>query len=228
MSEAVTTGVTGPAWSYSRLRNFEVCPKRHYHYDIAKDVVEPESEALRSGNDLHKHFENRLKQRNPLPLGFTQYEPLLAKIVNAPGELSTEGKLALTNDFQPSPYFGKRVWFRTVVDAVKVNKSVASIFDWKNGKPKADLTQLQLMAVTVFAHQPEVERIRAGLIFVTHDHVETAEFVRGDQMEIWSEILPRVRVMQRAVLKQDFQPKPSGLCRNYCGVQSCPFWRKGG
>jgi hypothetical protein len=226
MSGHTTVGT--PAWSYSRLKNFETCPKRHYHYDIAKDVHEPESEQLRAGNDLHKHFEDRLKRRAPLPLGYTQYEPLLAKIVDAPGVLSTEGKLAITGDFQPSAYFGKQVWFRTVVDAIKVNEEIASIFDWKNGKPKEDITQLQLMAATVFVHQPQVERIKAGLIFVTHDHVETAEFVRGDQAEIWSEILPRVRVMQRAVQKQDFPPKPSGLCRNYCGVKSCPFWRKGG
>ena len=38
------------AWSYSRLKNFEVCPKRHFHVDIAKDFREEEGESLVWGN----------------------------------------------------------------------------------------------------------------------------------------------------------------------------------
>lgn len=24
------------AWSFSKLNNYEICPKKHYHYDIAQ------------------------------------------------------------------------------------------------------------------------------------------------------------------------------------------------
>ena len=47
------------AWSYSRLKNFESCPKRHYHVDVVKDVREEESEQLKWGNALHDAFAKR-------------------------------------------------------------------------------------------------------------------------------------------------------------------------
>lgn len=225
------TATTRPfAWSYSRLKNFETCARRSYHYDILKDIVEPESEQLRYGHALHGHFEARIKQAKPLPLGFGQYESILARIVGAPGDTLGEQKLALTPDFAPVAFFGKNVWFRTVIDAAKIrhDTNVASVFDWKTGKITADLTQLQLMAMALFAHHANLERVRAGLVFVAHDHVETAEFAREDQTEVWAEILPRVRAMQRGVENQSFPPNPSGLCRKYCGVKSCEFFQKGG
>lgn len=213
-------------WSYSWLKNAETCLKRFYHYNVAKDVKEPETQQLRDGFALHAVFDERIKGK-PLGLGYTQYEPLLARIINAPGETHGEKKLALTAEFKPVAFFGKGVWFRTVIDAIKINGSMASIFDWKDGRPKEDLTQLQLMAATTFHHMPSIQRVKAGLVFVNHDEVKPAEFVREDLPEIWSEILPRVRAVEKAIDTQEFPPKPSGLCKNYCSVISCPFHGKG-
>ena len=40
-------------WSYSSITLFDQCPKKYYHLKVAKDVSEPESEAMRYGKDLH-------------------------------------------------------------------------------------------------------------------------------------------------------------------------------
>ena len=53
------------AWSYSRLKNFEVCPKRHYEIDIAKNIKEEESEALLWGNTVHRSCADRLSKGTP-------------------------------------------------------------------------------------------------------------------------------------------------------------------
>ena len=51
---AVTTTFDGKAvvkpfsWSYSRLKNYEACPKKHYHLDIKKDLPPEESEIGRA------------------------------------------------------------------------------------------------------------------------------------------------------------------------------------
>ena len=37
------------SWSYTKLKNYETCPKRHFHYDVRKDIKEPEGEARREG-----------------------------------------------------------------------------------------------------------------------------------------------------------------------------------
>ena len=216
------------AWSYSQLKNFETCPRRYFHYNVEKDVVEPETDQLAQGNALHKHFEARLLKGTPLPLGFGMYEKLLAKVIAAPGDLYGEQKLAITRDFEPAAFFGRGVWLRTVADAAKVQGERAVIFDWKTGKPSDDETQLKLCAATMFAHAPEVQRVRAALIFVAHNATTQAEYLREDLPEIWAEILPRVRAMEKARRDKEYPPRPSGLCRRYCAVQSCPYHGKGG
>ena len=219
--------MTGFTWSYSRLKNFETCAKRHYHYDIAKDIKEPSTQQLDYGNDLHGCFEERVKKGTPLPLGFGQFEPLLAQLIAGPGKTYAEQKLAITSAFTPSTYFGRDVWFRTIIDFAKVRERHAAIFDYKTGKPAEDLTQLKLMAATTFVHMPPLVEVRSALLFVAHNTTKVATFQRSELPAIWAEILPRVKRMQVAAQTNDYPPKPGGLCRKYCAVSSCQFHGKG-
>jgi hypothetical protein len=211
----------GFTWSYSHLKNFETCPKRYYHYQVAKDVKEEESTQLAEGHALHKAFELRLKG-TPLPFAYTMHEPLLAKVIAAPGETYGEQKMALTSTFQPSPFFGKAVWMRTVIDALKLTDETATVLDWKTGKVKSDMTQCQIMAATLFHHKASLQRVRTALVFTEHGEIESEEFTRSDLPEIWNEILPRVKQLVTAKQKQEYPAKPSGLCKRYCQVVSCP------
>lgn len=220
--------MTNFTWTYTKVKNYETCPKRHYEYDVAKNIKEPETPQLREGNDMHAAFEARIKKGEELPLGLTQHEAMLASVINAPGKTYGEQKLALTQDFMPVGFFGKNVWLRVVIDCAKVNGDKAMVFDWKSGKPSEDTTQLQINAAVIFHHLPTVQRVRAALVFVNHDKIEKAEFVREDLTEMWSEILPRVRAVERARAEMNFPPKPSGLCKKYCAVTSCPYHGKGG
>jgi hypothetical protein len=210
------------SWSYSVLKNYETCPKRYYHYNVIKDVKEPETDQLREGNRLHKSFENRVASATPLPLGYKQYENLLAKLIAAPGETHAEQKLALTSSFTPTTYFANNAWFRTVIDFTKIHNGTATVVDYKTGRVANDTTQLQLMSATLFASDPQIQRVRAALLFVAHGQMEREEYVRGDLTEIWGEILPRVKVVERARAAQHYPPTPSGLCKRFCAVTSCP------
>lgn len=225
-----TTTIVRPfTWSYSALKGFETCPRRYYNYNVSKAVTEPETEQLRGGNALHNHFNNRIVHGAPLPLGYGQHESILAKFVAAPGTTYAEQKLAITREMQPAGYFDADVWFRGVVDACKIRDDhTGTVLDWKTGKPSPDLTQLQLMAVTLFVHMPTLQRIKAALVFLGHKTTERAEFVREDQAEIWCEILPRVKAVEQARIKHEYPAKPSGLCKKYCAVSSCEFYQKGG
>lgn len=213
------------SWSYSALKNFETCPRRYYHYQIKKDVVEPQSAELQSGHQLHGAFEARVKEGKQLPLGYGQYEDMLATFINAPGTTYAEQRLALTSEFKPSAYFGNDVWFRTVIDAAKVRTEdgFALIIDWKSGKPKDDTTQLQLMAATMLLHDPKLQVVRASLAFVGHKIWETEEYTRDDLRRIWGDILPRVNELKEARAMGNYPAKPGGLCRRYCVVKTCPY-----
>jgi hypothetical protein len=221
--------VPGFAWSYSQLKNFETCPKRYWHYNVLKDVVEPTTPELDAGNALHKVFEMRLKGVQ-LPMGYGQYESLLARILNAAGDTYAEQKLGVTSTFGPTAFFGKgsaSPWLRTIIDATKVNGDKATVFDWKTGKPATDMTQCQLAAATAFIHLPQVQRVNTALVFVNYNKTESESFLREDLTEIWSEILPRVKAVEKARATQEYPPKPSGLCKKYCHVVSCPYHGKG-
>lgn len=182
---------------------------------------------LDEGNALHKAFELRLKNATPLPMGLTQYEGLLARILNADGTTYAEQKLAVTSSFAPTTFFAKNAWLRTISDCTKVNGDSATSFDWKTGKPATDMTQCQLLAATTFIHQPQVNRVKTALVFVNHDKIEPEYFRREQLTEIWSEILPRVKLVEKARATQEYPPKPSGLCKKYCAVVSCPYHGKG-
>ena len=215
------------SWSFSRLKNWETCPSRFLHYDMLKDVKEPESPQLAEGGATHKAFENRIRHNTKLPLGLLQHEPTMAKLASLPGEVYAEQRLALTKQFKPVGFFGAGVWFRTVIDYCNINNGVAAVVDYKTGKVTEDLTQMQLMSATIMHTDPTVQRVKARLLFVNHNHAERAEFVRGDLSEIWGEILPRVNKLEAAIDAQEFPPKPGGLCKRYCAVSSCPYHGRG-
>lgn len=214
-------------WSYSRLKNFETCPKRHWHYDIAKDIKEGESPALVEGNDGHKAFDARVRSGKTLPLPLLQHEPMLAKLKQLPGESYPELRLALTPEYQACGFFDDRVWFRTVVDFCNVNGNTGTILDYKFGRPAQDMTQLQLMSATVMHYMPSLTRVRARLLFVNHNKAEGAEFSPGDLAGIWAAILPRVAKLRLAVESQNFPPTPNGLCKRWCGVTDCAYHGRG-
>lgn len=215
------------AWSYSQLNNYETCPRRYQAYNVTREVAEPESEHIRMGKSMHTAFERRVAFGEKLPLGMGMHESLLAALANAPGQVYAERKLAINDKFEPTAWFAPGTWFRQVLDYTNVrDNGVAIAIDYKTGKPKEDFTQLQLAAASVFAHDPSVMKVRAALIFVTHEHTEREDFHRDQLPEIWSDILPRVQELAHAKANDDFPPKPGGLCRRYCGVKDCPFHGK--
>lgn len=210
------------SWSFSRLKNFETCPLRHFHYDIIKDIEEEESGALREGHDMHKAFEQRVKDGVKLPLPFARHETTLAQLCDAPGETYAEQRLALNREFKPTGFFSGDVWFRTVLDFTKIRKNSAVVIDYKSGKIVEDETQLALMAATMLHHLDELEEVNAAYLFANHGALIPRLFKRDELPAIWGRILPRVEKLEAAVAEQEFPPKPSGLCVRYCGVVSCP------
>jgi hypothetical protein len=208
------------AWSYSRLKNFETCPKRHFHYDIAKDVQE--TGGFSEGMEMHRAFEARVSTGTKLPLPYSQHEAWITQLISAPGETYAEQKLALDKDFKPASWRGN-AWFRAVIDFCKVRPESIVIVDYKSGKPIEDDTQLALQAATVLHHLGDAVRVKSAFLFTGYDRLISHVYTREDIPRIWSQVLPRVRKLEKAMEMQDYPPKPSGLCVKYCSVTHCPY-----
>jgi len=212
MSFTVTTTRNRPkpfSWSYSKLKNYETCPKRHWHLDIAKDVKEEESEHIQYGNALHKALAERIEKGTPLPKPFEKNEEWCLKVIgDGTARLLVEQKLAITKDFGPTSWFGDEAWYRGIADVIKIVGPVAVVLDWKTGKIQEDGSQLALMAQCVFAHHPDVQKIRTEFVWLKEDATTRADFTRDDMPKIWNGLLPRVKTLEDASVSVNYPPKP--------------------
>lgn len=209
-------------WSYSRLKNFESCPKRHWEIDIAKNIREAESEQLRWGNAVHKALDDAVTKGTKLPIGMEAYQPFIDRLAKANGKVIAEQSLAITKDFAPTAYFAKDVWYRNKIDVTIMSGPVAMVVDYKTGKILEDSVQLALAAATVFAHNPEVMKIRSRFMWLADDAVTDADFEREQMPAFWSSIWPRIEALKHAHETTTYPAVPGRLCRSWCPVTSCP------
>jgi hypothetical protein len=86
----------------------------------------------------------------------------------------------------------------------------------------ADKGQLELMALTVFKHFPDVQKVRAGLLFVIAKEFVRAKYDTDDEPEMWQKWLADYGKMVKAAETDVWNPRPSGLCRAHCPVTQCP------
>lgn len=218
------------AVGYTKLKNFKACPKRHFHYDIAKDVKQEEQESLTYGNEVHKSLQMRISKNIPLPPLLQQYEPWVEKFTkgaNEPGtKILTEQQFAIDTELKPISWFDKKVFWRSIADAIKMVGPIAVNWDWKTGKPKEEPMQLVTAAACIMAWFPDIQIIRNEFVWLEHGFATRVD-VRRDQLPtIWASVMPEIKMYQEAVRTMTFPPKKNGLCKNYCDVVSCPHQGK--
>lgn len=214
------------AWSFSKIKNFEKCPKRYYEVDVAKTYKETEGEALLWGNQVHAALAAAITGKAPLPESMALYQKWVDRVRAGPGQLVVEQKYAITKALGRTEWFAPNAWYRGIGDVVRVHGKVALVLDWKTGKVDPDSVQLALMAQCVFANFPDVQRVRSEFVWLAHDTTSPEVYSRADMVDVWNDLLPRVDSLEHATIKQNFPPKPGGLCRKWCVVQSCPYHGK--
>lgn|SRR5208283_5303557 len=215
------------SWSYSKLKNVDVCPKRYYEIDVAKNWREEEGEQLAWGNRVHLELAKSLVSGSPLPEEMQPYQKWVDQLRAGAGRLLVEQKYALTKDFQPCPYFGPTVWYRGICDALRINGDVGMAIDWKTGGIKHDATQLMLMAQCIFAVYPDVSEIETRFIWLQDDTMTRERYTRAGIAKEWVGLLPRVARLEEMTRNNDFPAKPGGMCFKWCPVQTCPFYKRG-
>jgi len=211
------------AWTYSRLESFETCPKKFYHLSVAKDYSDPPTEATKWGERVHKAMEDRITIGTPLPEGMQQWQSIADKIASLPGEKLAETKLAIDRGFQPTDW--KSAWSRGIADLLVTYKNTAVVLDYKTGKRKPS-EQLALYAAYAFAYYPKLERVTTGFVWLKEKKIDKKDFTREEVPVIWQELLPKVRKLESAYERDAWPARPSGLCRGWCPVKSCPHYKE--
>ncbi len=212
-------------WSYSSIKLFEQCPRKYFHLRVLKDIVEPETDAMLYGTRFHEAAENYIKDGTPIDPAFAFAKPVLDNLKQIPGEKLCEHEMGITEDLQPCGFRDDNVWFRGIADLLILDreKGEARVVDYKTGKSAkyADPDQLELMALCIFKHFPEIKKVKGGLAFVVCNAFVKGKYDVANQDAMWSKWVKSHNRIKIAYDNDVWNPKPSGLCRKHCSVLSC-------
>lgn len=211
--------------SYSNIKAFEQCPKQFYHVKHLNEHPFIETEATRYGNEAHKVAEDYIGAAKPIPKKFEYMRPILDSLNKKKGKKYCEIKLGITGDLVPCSFFSKEVWIRGIIDLLIIDapNKLAWVIDYKTSKNAkyADPDQLELMSLLVFAHYPEIEEVRGGLVFVKCNELIRKKYQKVKRSELWSKWIGRHEKMMQAYEMDKWATKESGLCKNHCPVEEC-------
>jgi hypothetical protein len=212
-------------WSFSKIKAFEQCPKQFYHEKILKEYPFVQTDAILYGNEFHKAAEDYVGSDTPLPKKFNYAQAMLDSLNDKRGVKLCEQKVGVTENLTACGFYDKDVWFRGIIDLLIVDTlgETAWVIDYKTGKNAryADKGQLELMALSVFIHYPEVKKIKAGLVFVVSNDLIKAKYHEYDTSSLWTKWLRKYEAMKVAADKNVWNPRPNGLCKRHCPVTVC-------
>ncbi len=215
-------------WSYSSLNLFQQCPKKYYHLRVAKDVSDPPSPQIRYGLEVHKAAEDYVRDGVPLPPALSYMQEALDRLRSMPGKIMCEQKLGLTRKLEPCGFFDENVWWRGVADLLIVDGDTAKVLDYKSGRSQyADTKQLEILSLAVFRHYPEVQTIKAALLFVVHTGLIKAQYKRDESEERWNRWLGETLRLEAAHQEDVWNPRQNFTCRKWCPVMKCKFNGRG-
>ena len=214
-------------WSYSGLKDYINCPRQYNEVKVLRRYEKRPTQQMLYGTQVHTALENYIKHDTPLPKNYEQYKKQLDPLREMPGEKYPEHRMALTIHKTPCTFGAADYWVRGIVDLLVIDGGQGYIVDYKTGSNKyPDPKQLQLMALLAFAHFPTLEHIKAGLLFVAHEHFVTSEYARENTDRLWQDFAFPLERLRTSHEKNIWQPNPTPLC-GWCPVSSCEFNKEG-
>lgn len=212
-------------WSFSKWKAFNTCPQQFLNDRILKRYPQKETEAMLYGTRFHLAAEEYIRDGAPLAEYFEYSKGVLDNLDEIAGHKFCEQKLGVTADLKPTKFHSKDAWFRGIGDLNIVDGDLGWTIDYKTGKSAkyADKGQLELMALAMFTHYPELKKVRAALLFTVANAMPKATYTREQVPALWEKWIGNFNVMQAAYDNDVWNCKESGLCRNHCPVLECSY-----
>jgi len=212
-------------WSFSSLKDYINCPKQYQEVKVLKHYVKYPTEQMRYGTEVHKACEDYVGEGKPLAKNYERFKPVLDSLIAINGIKYPEHKMGLDINGKACQY-GKGYWVRGIVDLLVVDGKEAFIVDYKTGSSKyPDVKQLTLMALMTFEHFPEVENIKAGLLFIVNDAFVTEVYRRENIKKMWETFDPHLERLTHSYENDVWQANPTPLC-GWCPVRTCEFHKE--
>jgi PD-(D/E)XK nuclease superfamily len=205
-----------PVLSYTLLNTWEICPHQCARKYIVKDLPrEAPTGAMKEGIDGHEALEKRLRNKTPLPARHEKHAAPLDQCTVTP-----EQKLGVTAAGRPCDFFDKDVWLRGVLDApVLLRTDAACLIDWKFGKPREHPFELEIGALLLQAHRPEITYLVGAYIWLKEGR-KGETHVLSDTSRTWAKVQNLADEIADAIDAQEFKKTPGPLC-GWCPVKDC-------
>jgi CRISPR/Cas system-associated exonuclease Cas4 (RecB family) len=212
-------------WSFSSLKDFIGCPRRYYEVKVCNNFEQKITHALTYGKEVHTALELYVRDGVELPPNYKRFKKAVDELSKIPGEKYCEHEMALLPDLTPCDFHDTNRWVRGIADLLIVDGDTAYVVDYKTGKANyPDVDQLKLMALMVFAHFPEVQKVKGALLFILKNHLVGEDYTRDQSEELWKEFHQKVEKLRISIEKNEWTPNPTPLC-GYCPVSTCEFNR---
>ena len=213
-------------WSFSGLKDFVNCPRQYSEVKIKQNFTKGVTQQMQYGTDVHKALEEYVRDNKPLPDFYARFKKTVDVLKEIPGERYVEYKMALREDRSACDFNANDYWVRGIVDLMIIDGDTAFVTDYKTGSAKyPDPRQLKLMALMTFAHFPQVNIVKGGLIFLLHNAFVTEDYTRTNTANYWTSFLPDLARLKVAHETDVWMPNPTPLC-GWCPVSTCVFYKE--
>jgi hypothetical protein len=160
-----------------------------------------------------------------LPKNYQRFKSAVDALINIPGKKYPELEMALTHSKEPCDFNDENRWVRGIADLVIIDGINAFVVDYKTGSNKyPDPKQLRLMALMIFTHFPEVQKVKGGLMFIMKNSFLTEEYHRNDMDKSWKMFEQPLKRLETSYDYDQWTANPTPLC-GWCPVKSCEFWK---
>ncbi len=196
---------------------YEVCPEMARRQYVTKDKKKV-FQARADGIDKHRLLERRVKHNEPFPAELASAEKYIQSISRV-GPLEVEVPLGIDVYFKPISFWSG--WFRGKFDMVARNyeKKIALLADWKTGKVREKLDQIERGALLLLANDPNIDEVIGFNIWLKADKTGPVyRFTRGGPAP--AKLVQQCRGIEAMDPAKEWPKRPSGLC-GYCPVDTC-------
>ncbi len=222
-----------PAWSYSRLSDFEQCKLRAKLKYIDR-IPEPPRPLppgkLEQPNDrgTRVHFAGEKFVEGGIELipELDAFGPEFHRLreLHKEGKVSLEGEWAFDSQWNPTAWRSNDAWARIKLDAfVQLDKTHAVVIDYKTGRKFGNeikhAEQCQLYQLASFLRYPKLEVIDVELWYTDQDDLTHMRYTRSQGLRFFNGFDTRARRMTETT---EFPANPNAfVCR------WCPYGPKG-
>lgn len=203
--------------SPTSLQKFVTCPKQYEATYITKESVFQPNDHAKFGTLVHSAIEDYLTKGTTLPNILSKLAPTLDKMGAVLAEAET--KLGVDKEGNATSY--SKGYQRCVVDAIltKKDETMVVCIDWKTGKKRDAQIQHDFIKKCAAAKYPKAKEIITLFVYLFKGESDRQVYKRGDALLSLDRHMNDLAI---AYANNSFPPKPSGLCKQWCDVMSCP------